>query len=48
VVAREIDIVDLFFDLRPAKGDYIGPLAALLAKLAVAAPAAKVTRVRTH
>lgn len=50
VVAREIDIVDPFFDLRPAKGDYIGPLAALLAKLAVAASAAKVIRVhfRSH
>ena len=50
VVALEIDIVDPYFDLRSVKGDYIGPLALLLAKLAAAASTPKVIRVhfRSH
>ena len=50
VVAQQIDIVDPYFDLRPAKGNYIGPLAALFAKIASTTPARKVIRVhfRSH
>ena len=50
VVTDEIDIVDPYFDLRPAKGNYIDTLAALLAKLASAAPTPKLIRVhfRSH
>jgi hypothetical protein len=43
--AREIDIVDPFFDLRPKEGNYIDPLASLLAKLALTASNPKVIRV---
>jgi hypothetical protein len=32
-VSREVDIVDPYFDLRPSKGNYLGPLVSLLAKL---------------
>ena len=50
VVTHEIDIVDPYFDLRPAKGNYIGPFAALLAKIASTTPSPKVIRVhfRSH
>ena len=33
-VSKEIDIVDPYFDLRPAKGNYLAPLASLFAQLA--------------
>ena len=48
--AKEIDIVDPFFDLRPLNGDYVGPLSALLAKLAAAGCEGKTFRIhyRTH
>lgn len=48
--ATEIDIVDPFFDLRPAEGDFMGPLATLLAKLSGAGFRGKTIRVhfRTH
>jgi hypothetical protein len=32
-VSKEVDIVDPYFDLRPTKGNYLGPLVSLLAKL---------------
>lgn len=50
LVASEIDIVDPYFDLRPARGNYTGPLTSLLGKLAVAAPTPKVIKVhfRSH
>jgi len=49
-VAGEIDIVDPYFDLRPARGNYTGPLTSLLGKLAAATPAPKVIKVhfRSH
>lgn len=49
-VSKDIDIVDPYFDLRPSKGNYIGPLASLLAKLAADPGQPKVIRVhfRTH
>ena len=43
--AKEIDIVDPFFDLRPLNGDYVGPLSALLAKLAAAGCEGKTFRI---
>ncbi|MCY4459639.1 MAG: hypothetical protein OXC26_04435 [Albidovulum sp.] len=48
--AEEIDIVDPYFDSRPGKGDYIGPLKSLLARLASLAVRPKVIRVHfgTH
>ncbi|MCR8726677.1 hypothetical protein [Frigidibacter sp. ROC022] len=48
--ATEVDIVDPFFDLRPAKGDFMGPLAALLAKLSGAGFGGKTIKIhfRTH
>ena len=48
--AKEIEIVDPFFDLRPGKGDYIGPLAAIFAALSGSNSPAKVITVhfRTH
>ncbi len=50
VAAREIDIVDPYFDLRPGKGHFIGTLASLLAKLEASGSWAKVIRIhfRTH
>ncbi|MDI9849543.1 hypothetical protein QM467_15920 [Rhodoblastus sp. 17X3] len=50
LAAREIDIVDPFFDLRAGVGDYIGPLASLFGKLARASSNPKVIRVhfRSH
>ncbi|WP_299627606.1 hypothetical protein [uncultured Tateyamaria sp.] len=50
LVAGEIDIVDPYFDLRPAKGNYTGPLTSLLGKLAAATPTPKVIKVhfRSH
>jgi len=48
--ATEIDVVDPFFDLRPSKGDFLGPIAALLAKLSAAGFSDKTLRIhfRTH
>jgi hypothetical protein len=48
--AHEIDIVDPFFDLRPANGDFLSPLASLLGKLSASGAAGKVIRIhfRTH
>lgn len=48
--ATEIDVVDPFFDLRPSKGDFLGPIAALLAKLSTAGFSNKTLRIhyRTH
>lgn len=48
--AHEIDIVDPFFDLRPGKGDFLSPLAALLGKLSASRAVCKVIRIhfRTH
>lgn len=48
--AHEIDIVDPFFDLRPINGDFLGPLSALLSKLAASSIPGKVIRIhfRTH
>lgn len=48
-ISREIDIVDPYFDLRPAKGRFVPPLQSLLAKLAALGPA-KVVRIhyKTH
>lgn len=50
VTAHEIDIVDPFFDLRPANGDFVSPLASLLSKIAAFGGAGKLIRVhfRTH
>ena len=50
LVAGEIDIVDPYFDLRPARGNYTGPLTSLLGKLAAATPTPKVIKVhfRSH
>ncbi|TLP45424.1 hypothetical protein FDK21_11720 [Cohaesibacter sp. CAU 1516] len=50
LVADEIDIVDPYFDLRPARGNYTGPLTSLLGKLAAATPTPKVIKVnfRSH
>ena len=45
LAAKEVDIVDPYFDLRPQKGDYTGPLSALLRKLAAAKCPAKVIRI---
>jgi hypothetical protein len=45
LAAREIDIIDPFFDLRPAEGNYLGPLTSLCAKLARASSNSKVIRV---
>ncbi len=49
-VAQEIDIVDPYFDPRPGKGDYIGPLRSLLTGLSSLAVTPKVIRVHfgTH
>ena len=49
-VAQEIDIVDPYFDPRPEKGDYIGPLRSLLTELSSLAATPKVIRVHfgTH
>ena len=44
-VAQEIDIVDPYFDPRPGKGDYIGPLKSLLTMLSSLAATPKVIRV---
>ncbi len=33
-VAKDVDIIDPFFDLRPTKGNYLAPLVSLLARLA--------------
>lgn len=48
--ATEIDVVDPFFDVRPRKGDFLGPIAALLAKLSDAGFSEKTLRIhyRTH
>ncbi|MBG6166909.1 hypothetical protein IWQ54_006611 [Labrenzia sp. EL_195] len=48
--AEEIDLVDPFFDLRAVNGDYLGPLAELLARLAAMPVPSKTIRVhfRTH
>lgn len=48
--AKEIDIIDPYFDIRPVGGDYLGPLAALLARLAALGSAGKTVRIhwRTH
>lgn len=50
ITAREIDLVDPFFDLRAAGADYVGPLAALLARLSAFHASCQVIRVhfRTH
>ncbi len=49
-VAQEIDIVDPYFDPRPGKDDYIGPLRSLLTGLSSLAATPKVIRVHfgTH
>ena len=49
-VAQDIDIVDPYFDPRPEKGDYIGPLRSLLTGLSSWAATPKVIRVHfgTH
>jgi len=48
--ASEIDIVDPYFDLRVARGDFVSPLGALLQKLVAIVPDPKVIRVhfRSH
>lgn len=48
--AREIDLVDPFFDLRGGNGDYHGPLVAMLAGLAATRVSPKTVRIhfRTH
>ena len=48
--SEEIDIVDPFFDLRPEKGDFMGPITSLLTKLSIAGFCAKTIRIhfRTH
>lgn len=50
MTAREIDLIDPFFDLRAAGADYVSPLASLLARLSVLQASCKVIRVhfRTH
>lgn len=50
LVAGEIDLVDPYVDLRPARGNYTGPLTSLLGKLVAAAPTPKVIQVhfRSH
>lgn len=50
MTAREIDLIDPFFDLRAAGSDYVSPLASLLARLSVLQASCKVIRVhfRTH
>lgn len=50
MVAKEIDYVDPFFDLRATRGDYIGPLSALLTKLEATGVTPKIIRVhfRSH
>lgn len=48
--AREIDLVDPYFDLRATAGDYHGPLMAMLAGMAAAPVSPKTVRIhfRTH
>lgn len=48
--AREIDLIDPYFDLRGTNGDYLGPLEALLAGLAAIPVYPKTIRIhfRTH
>lgn len=48
--AKEIDLVDPYFDLRPVNGDYLGPLTALLTGLAAMPVPPKTIRIhfRTH
>lgn len=48
--AKEIDMVDPYFDLRQDKGDYVSPLATLLSKLSVLKFPGKIIRIhyRTH
>ncbi|TKD15616.1 hypothetical protein FBT96_16210 [Rhodobacter capsulatus] len=44
-VSKEIDIVDPYFDLRPAKGNYLATLASLLARLAGAPDQTKAIKI---
>lgn len=44
-VSKEVDIVDPFFDLRPMKGNYLDPLASLLARLAAGPGPSKTIRI---
>lgn len=46
--AKEIDIVDPYFDLRQLGQDFIGPLNALLGKLAGLGSAGKMVRIHWH
>lgn len=48
VAATEIDIVDPFFELRPLGQDFVGPLAALLSKLAALGGGGKAIRIHWH
>lgn len=44
-VSKEVDIVDPYFDLRPAKGNYLATLVSLLARLARAPGQTKAIRI---
>ncbi|WP_065331633.1 hypothetical protein [Tritonibacter mobilis] len=46
--ATDIDIVDPYFELRPLGQDFVGPLAALLSKLAANGCAGKTIRIHWH
>lgn len=50
LASKEIDLIDPYFDLRPVNGDYTGPLAALLGRLAATGCEPKTIRIhyRTH
>lgn len=44
-VSKEVDIVDPYFDLRPARGNYLAPLASLFARLAAGPGQPKAIRI---
>lgn len=48
VAANELDIVDPYFELRPLGQDFLGPLAALLGKLAAQVHGGKLIRIHWH